>query len=165
MPAIDLKLRTPGDDGDRKLLADVERVGWHVVGVAEESEPPLPPYAFSVGMYYTMGSPEIVIAGLPHQRAAEIINFIGLEVRAGRRIDTGSPVSDILHSHAAIFRPVPTSRHREHLGYAVWFYHFLSDPLPCVQLFWPDANGLFPWDPDCQPTVVARQIDLTRQDR
>ena len=75
-------LPQPEDDHDRKVLGDIERVGWTIIGIKEEEA--LPGYCFSVGMYHTLGHPEILLMGLRAEIAAHLINDIGDAVRAGR---------------------------------------------------------------------------------
>ena len=47
----------PEDDYDRKLLADIKSHGWHLIGIDDDDEGPA--YVFSVGMFHTLGHPEI----------------------------------------------------------------------------------------------------------
>ncbi len=55
--------RRSWEERDRKLVADVERHGWAVIGI--EADEGLPGWAFSAGLWHTFGSPEIAIFGLP----------------------------------------------------------------------------------------------------
>ena len=164
MPAIDLVLRTAQDDSDRTVLGDVARVGWHIVGITEDVDPPLPPYAFSVGMYYTLGSPELVVAGLPAEVAAELINALGDAVRGGRALACDMPITGFLTGYDVVLKPVSPTRYKSDLGYAVWFYRNLPQGFPCWQVFWPDQAGHFPWDAACPPAMRTRQIDFTTSD-
>jgi hypothetical protein len=63
----------PTDEGDRKLLENVEKYGWHVVLITGDKD--TPGCAFSVGLYHTFKHPEIVIFGLPKDRMHAFINF------------------------------------------------------------------------------------------
>ena len=161
MPAIDLELRSPADESDRKLLADVARVGWHIVGITEDLDPPLPPYAFTVGQYYTLGSPELVVVGLPVVVASHLLNALGDAVKDGRALVCDTPLAGFLAEVPVILRPVSPTRYTAELGYAVWFYRALPRTFPCWQVFWPDQAGRYPWEADCAPAVRARQTDLT----
>jgi len=45
---------------------------------------------------------------------------------------------------------------RQHLGWALWFAHHRGLKLEnfgCLQLLWPDKNGHFPMDEDCNAEV------------
>jgi len=55
-------LPAPQGDSDRKLLADVQGHGWHVIGVETDEEEP--GFAYSIGLYHTFRHPEIIVFGL-----------------------------------------------------------------------------------------------------
>jgi hypothetical protein len=135
------ELPQPKDDSDRKLLADVERVGWHIVGIFRREE--APEYAFSVGLYHTFDHPEIIIFGLPHQTAGRLINVIGRQVQSGKRFQANEVSNDVAEGLPVVFKMVPKDSYREYLGYALWFYRSLD--FPVLQCVWPDKAGLFAW--------------------
>ena len=135
------KLPLPEDDSDRKLLADIERVGWHIVGVDADDEGP--GYAFSVGLFHTLEHPEIIIFGLSNETAAELINVIGVHVQGGARFHAGDQSNDVADGFSVAFTEVPTDAYREYIGYALWFYE--SFDFPVLQCVWPDKSGLFAW--------------------
>ena len=68
LPPCTCRLHEPvGDedrwsDGDRKLMADVDDHGWHVVGI--NPQPGQKSWAFSVGLWHTLRSPELAMFGL-----------------------------------------------------------------------------------------------------
>lgn len=64
------ELREAQDASDAKLLADVAQHGWHIVQVSEE--PGLPPFAFTVGLYYQFLQPEVLIMGIDLTTSAHI---------------------------------------------------------------------------------------------
>ncbi len=160
MPAIDLVLRTPDDDGDRKLIADVQRCGWHITGITADPAAGLPPYAFSVGLYYTFEVPELVVVGLPLSESGTLINVMGAKQQSGTRFICETPRADLLAGRSVLLRPVAPRHYREHLGYAVWFYRDLPRVFPCWQVVWSDAHGRFPWHDDVDPAVRAVQTRL-----
>ena len=129
------------DDHDRKLLADVERVGWHVVGIHEDENGPA--YAFSVGLFHTFEHPEIILFGLPHETAGRMINIIGRQVQAGTRFKPNDQSNDVAEGFPVVFKMVPKDFYREYIGYALWFYRSLD--FPVLQCVWPDKAGLFAW--------------------
>ncbi len=139
--AMKRELPKPQDDSDRKLLADVERVGWHVVGVYDDEGSP--GFAFSVGLFHTFDHPEIIVFGLPDVEAARIINIIGLQVQAGTRFEANDLSDDVAEGLPVAFKMVPESFYREYLGYALWFYRGFD--FPVLQCVWPDEAGLFAW--------------------
>jgi len=157
MPAIDLVLRTPDDDADRKLLSDVARVGWHIIGISADEALALPPYAFSVGLYYTLEVPELMVCGLPLLESGMLLNVMGAKQQAGKRFICETPQQDLLPGRSVIMRPVAARHYRAQLGYAVWFYRDLPRIFPCWQMIWSDTNGRFPWDAEVDPAVRVAQ--------
>jgi hypothetical protein len=85
-------LSTPVDDGDRKLLADVKQVGWHVIKVAGDDEGPA--FAYSIGLFHSFQHPEIVTFGLDVTDMHRMINAIGEAVR-GNGTFTDGPGSQL----------------------------------------------------------------------
>jgi hypothetical protein len=142
-------LPRPEDEGDRRLLHDVQTHGWHIVHVGmpvgEDSEGP--GWSYSVGLFHTLGHPEFIVVGLPWSTAEAIINDLGSRVRAGQRFGNGMHDPDVLENHNVRFVTMRTDEYRAHLGYAIWFYRGME--FPVLQVVWPDRAGRFPWDPDC----------------
>ena len=52
--------------------------GWAVPGV--EGDGAVPPWAYSVGMWLTCQTPELVVCGAPVRNAAGIVNAIGARI-------------------------------------------------------------------------------------
>src|SRR5262245_6980667 len=135
------KLPAAEDDSDRKLLGDIARVGWHIVGIEADDEGP--GYAFSVGLYHTYSHPEIIIFGLKNETAAQLINVIGYQVKGGTRFEDGESDA-VAEGFPVTFKTVPVTAYREYVGYALWFYRSFDFPL--LQCVWPDKAGRFAWD-------------------
>jgi hypothetical protein len=143
----------PADEHDRKLLADVERHGWHVIGVMEDREGPA--FAYSIGLYHTFGHPELIIFGLPVRVMHQIINLVGEEIRSGERFEHLAEYDDILEGYRVAFRTLAGRHYREYLGFARWFYR--GDDFPALQCVWPDARYRYPWHPEAEPAFIERQ--------
>jgi hypothetical protein len=145
------------DAPDRKLMADVREHGWHVVMVAADNRSD--GWTFSVGMWHTFRSPELVMAGLGRDAESRLINDIGDRVRGGYRPDPSVLVEGLLTSGLSLaVRPVDASWYRALLGYATWFAQ--RPPLPFVQVVWPDKSGRFPWDPEFDRSYLSDQPQL-----
>jgi hypothetical protein len=148
------------DKSEQRIVDDIARVGWHVLGVlAGENQPP---FAYSIGMMPTLGHPEIVLFGLDHKLAATIINIMGKEIRGGRFFREPGLYEGLIERFACKIRPVSKSSHKSYLGYALWHEHHIGQAgkLEAVQLLWPDKTGLFPDEPGCDPGIVRHQILL-----
>ncbi len=162
MPAIDLILPKPTDDNERTVLSHVEDYGWHISGIKADEQQGTPPYAFSVGLYYTFEVPELLVVGLPLPQSAALINTIGELEKAGRRFICETPRSDLMPGRSVMMRPVAARHFRAELGFAVWFYGALPRVFPCWQVIWSDTGGRFPWDAQVDPAVRRVQTLFDR---
>lgn len=133
------------DDSDRKLLSDIARVGWHLVGIPDDDEGPS--HVFSVGLYHSFDQPEIMIVGLDTGTGGHLINAIGAQMQSGDRFGNFDIVDDIAEGFPLGFRAVTDEYYRSYLGYALWFYESLD--FPVLQCVWPDKKSRFPWDDEC----------------
>src|SRR5262245_26025339 len=78
---------SPGQDADldasdRTVLANVERYGWHMVQIYDD--PQVSGWVFSVGMWHTLGSPELAVFGMEGIHAGNVINQVGAHIRSGQ---------------------------------------------------------------------------------
>jgi len=149
----------PDDDSDRKLLADIENHGWHLVSIEEDDEGPA--YVFSVGLLHTLGHPEICIFGLnSSETMGQILNDIGSLIKTGEKFADWHASDDVLDAYSCIFRTVDSSHFSEYFGYAQWFYE--SDDFPMLQCVWPDRDHLYPWYPGFSADLLSRQPALAQ---
>ena len=146
-------LPTPTDDQERKLLADVEEYGWHVVAVAADDEGP--GFAYSVGFFHTFGHPEVIVFGLDTDIMIDIINGIGDQIEAGEALNDLDESGDVLEGYNIFFRTVEHRHYPEYYGCALWFYQGAT--FPALQCIWPDAEHHYPWHPECEPGLAAQQ--------
>jgi hypothetical protein len=143
----DFEWPTAVEPGDEKLIADVREHGCHLMSVfgTESTQP----FTYSIGLFLNYEHPEIIVFGLPGNKAGPIINGVRDLVQAGTRFDAGSTSDEILQRHSVTFLEVEDEQYGDHLGFALWFYRsLLPETFPCLQLVWPDKKGLFPWQRD-----------------
>jgi hypothetical protein len=143
----------PADEHDRKLLADVKRHGWHVIGVEEDEEGPS--FAYSIGLYRSFGHPEVVVFGLPVKVMHQVVNAAGEKVRFGERFGHLDESGDILEGYDVAFRAMERRHYPDYLGYARRFYQ--GDDFPALQCLWPDSQHRYPWHPGFTPALARRQ--------
>jgi hypothetical protein len=129
------------DDGDRKLLRDVDEHGWHVIIVKEQEG--TPGWAFSIGLYYKYQHPEVVVFGLPGELMHRVVNFIGSDVKGKATFEAGKEYAELLEGVRCTFKPVARKWYRPFLGYARWFYQ--GSAFPVLQCIWPDKQQRYPW--------------------
>jgi hypothetical protein len=141
------------DESDRKLLSDIEQVGWHVVLIPPEAD--TPGWAFSIGLFHTFKHPEVVVFGLPLEVYGQVINGIGDDVQKGCRFQSHEEYPDLLEGVACVFRHVERGWYREFLGYAGWYYQGMD--FPVLQCIWPDKQQHFPWQPEFRQSWLWAQ--------
>jgi hypothetical protein len=156
----DRKLPEPEDEHDHKILGDIARVGWSVIGIEESEEGP--GYAFSVGMFHTLKHPEIVIMGLKPTTAQSLINAIGDAAREGKPVAPAERSEDFASFPLAFVEMLPRY-YREYIGYARWLYR--GSEFPVLQCLWPDKAELFPWQPDYDARFFQLQRVLGTTER
>ena len=133
------------DAGDLKLLADVGEHGWHVVLIPDD--PVSRGWAFTVGVWHTLGSPELAVFGLDIEDAHSVLNVIGDAIRAGRQVVPDVEMDDVLQEGRLVtFRAVHESWYGPMFGYATWFARRPS--IPIYQVVWSDSDGRWPWTPE-----------------
>jgi hypothetical protein len=115
----------------------LEQHCWVVVGVQRERY--RPPYSYTVGLT-GHGKPEIVVTGLPQQRAADLLNDVAAHFLhadppvPGERIPlTGGPLVEI----------VRVAEPSAHLYVAA---ELCGPQLQALQLVYADNRGHWPWD-------------------
>lgn len=128
-----------------------------------------PPYRhiYTVGNYLNLGHPEFFIKGTSGTQEADMMNDLFRYVEAGNKIADGDTVRHNLGQGETCFiaRSFPKEFYFDYLGWGCWFYRSLlynEQPLlehkfPVLQLFWPDKQGRYPWEPDCDPIVTQAQ--------
>ena len=128
--------------------------GWAVSG--RHGDELAPPWAYSVGMWLTCQAPELVLCGLPVERAAAIINAIGARIADGADYRPDDVVDDICPAPLT-FRPVEPSWRLTAglLGVSDTFYGMVRPPY--LQVVWSDKEGRFPWEPGFAATYDRMQ--------
>ena len=137
-----MKFPAPTSDLDRKLLADIESHGWHVIRVPSDDDST--GWAFSVGLFHTFRHPEVVIFGLSTELMHDVLNGIGEDVRAGHRYEADVESHDVLEGVHCMFKAVRPRWYPAFMGYGVWLYR--GDRFPVMQCVWPDKSQRYPWD-------------------
>jgi hypothetical protein len=154
----DCAKETIGPDADRLasmnwVTAQIGEHGWAVSGIHGEGR--LPPWAYSVGMWLTCQSAELITCGIPARNAAGIINVMGSRIADGDQIGPDDVVTDICPAPLTV-RPVDLSWRMTGLfALSDEFYGFVRPPY--LQVVWADMNGRFPWEPGFQADFLGMQ--------
>ncbi|MCU1282209.1 MAG: hypothetical protein JWM53_5755, partial [bacterium] len=121
------------DEGDRKLLGDVAKVGFHVIKVIADEEGP--GFAYSVGFNHSFDHPDLIIVGLDLETAHAAINRMGATLAAGGKPD----LDRLLEGGAVSLREIRSEKSfADYLGYGRWFYR--AAEFPARQLVWRDND-------------------------
>ncbi|MBC8137367.1 MAG: DUF4262 domain-containing protein [Fibrella sp.] len=148
----------PEDDYDRKVIANIETYGWHVVIVPEDDEGA--GFAYTVGLTYSYGHAEIILFGLPQDVTHAVLNETGDRAKSGTRIAANTYVEGLLEGYDCGFVTVHKTQYREYLGQCRWLYG--GNEFDALQCVWPDMCGLFPWDEGFPESLRIKQPNLGR---
>lgn len=150
----------PTDPGEQKVVDDVREYGWHVINVLAEGE--LPEFSYTIGLFQNYRHPEILVYGLPRDRAHPMVNELGGSIRDGQVFLAGRTYDEILRNHSCTFRIIPQAQYLKHLGWAMWFYE--GGEFPALQLVYPDSGGRWPWQDGVAEGFRRRQPILADAD-
>jgi hypothetical protein len=148
------------DEADLRVRGDIERYGWHVAKIAGDES--APPWAFSIGLEQNFEHPEVLVCGMELDLLHGLINQVGDHIKRGAHFDESVRPEGILEKHPPAFRPVLERWHGAFVGNAAWFYR--DRPFRVVQCFWPDTEGLLPWESGFSPAWAGRQPLLYLED-
>jgi Domain of unknown function (DUF4262) len=138
------------------LAAGVARRGWSVVSVPGEG--PRPAYAFTVGLWHSFSHAEAAVFGRDEDEMVDWLNTVGRAVKRGRVLLPDRLGDDVLGEVEIFPRPALASWHRHLFGAALAFYR--GQPVPMLQLVWPDLDGILPWERGCDEECVTAQPRL-----
>lgn len=127
----------------------IEKVGWHCVALTEK-----PSFVYTIGLTHTWKHPEIVIAGLQPRNARGVLAACARMIREDGAVFLGGQHNEIALGFPVRFQAVEYARLRITFGMARAWY---QADVPFVQLVWPDPQGRFPSDPDCDRWVTDYQ--------
>ncbi|MFM8584455.1 MAG: DUF4262 domain-containing protein, partial [Planctomycetaceae bacterium] len=121
-------------------------------------------FLYTIGLMETQKHPELIIIGLDADNAHALLTGLIAEIRNGQSY-TESGVRTVRlgnAQHRVGFRRVHPTQHPLYLGFAMGF---LSNKgrigeLNAMQVFWPDSQGHFPFDSDCDNAVSDLQPRL-----
>jgi hypothetical protein len=147
------------------LLEKVGKHGWFIPCVFSDDDEAEPPFSYSVGFWEALGSPEVIVVGLPGQLAMQMINLLGAMIKLGQvSLHDGAVIDHLLDGYSCVARRVDSSWiGREHFNSALWYHELRTGkPLKDIyQIVWPSVGeGLFPWDEGCPTDVIEMQTAL-----
>jgi Domain of unknown function (DUF4262) len=154
-----------GRASEEKLVQEYERLwragvrsrlatyGWTVQAVEG-----WPPFAYTIGLW-RLGHPELVLFGVELRTACLMLGLMAMDVcRGGRRINGGDEFTDDGWEFKAFMLPNPS---QVITRANVFFRRKPRQSVPALQLVYPDAYGVWPWEPGCR--LVPGQQPLPGQ--
>jgi hypothetical protein len=151
------------DQHDAHISAVIRRHGWYIayIGGGSCSCPECDggdsddlPFAYTVGLF-GLAHPELLIFGVGPETAANVLNGLGSDVRAGESVLPGQMVGFEEWKHRIVPETVPNPG--EIVFEANRYYQRPNEfSVPVLQLSYDDSEGRFPWEdeyaaPELQP--------------
>lgn len=127
-----------------KINGHITSVGWSCLAIGADPDTYQPGYVYTVGLSRTFGHPELMILGISHGAAQQILNDIGAMIAAGAEFSDHQRV-DTVASMPLVFREIPPNTARSYCKAAETV---LGNPPKYLQVVWPDKAGKYPWEPD-----------------
>lgn len=147
------------DDIEAKVASDIAEHGWHVVKVMGDDA--APGWAYTIGLHQRFAHPELAVFGMELEQMHHVLNHMAALIPTGRRFEPGEH-EGVFEGLACAVRPVEPRWLPVFFGNASW--HYKSDDVPILQVFWPDANGRFPWSSGFAASWRERQPLLFHAD-
>jgi hypothetical protein len=145
------------DEGKRKFVSNIREHGWFRTRIFAEGDQP--EYSFTTGFWVTLGQPELIVFGLKSEIAHAVLWDVFRNFKAGQQLATRSRTDAVFANLPACLYTVDKKFYPEFLGWSRWFY--AGDDFPCLQLVWPDSEGIFPWEPNFDPSMAGLQLDVS----
>ena len=165
----------PDDDADMRNFRDIVRDGCTIIMIYPDEAGGGPPYDFiyTVGFYLNLLHPELFIKGLLGEAAGNMMNALFKYVEGGRSLKDGDSIRYDFGEgeQKLVAKAFPKEGYFNYLGWGCWFYRSLlwkvapiaENKFPVLQLFWPDRQGYYPWQEECDPRVRQIQTPTTNE--
>ncbi|MFC4060875.1 DUF4262 domain-containing protein [Planomonospora corallina] len=144
------------DDVALHTMSDVRARGWTVVMIPADEEGP--GWAFTVGLWHTLRSPELAMFGLRVEVMRDCLDTLAGRIADGHPVAAGQARHDVIRDYPVVVKDVDQSWYRSLFGIALGFYQ--RPPLPFAEIVWPDARGRFPWEREAALGLAERQPSL-----
>ena len=125
----------------------IETYGWALEPVAPDSQadPPIPAYAYTIGVPALVGFPEVALFGLTPVASKGLLDLVVDALRGGTEIPLGVELVGLLDNDLrCLFAPVDVV---DASGtFATLDAWYRGQPYELVQLLYPDRNGFMPYE-------------------
>jgi hypothetical protein len=149
------------NDVEQQIIDGVERNGWFAVTYVPDADSGDPEewFTYTVGLTKTAGWPEIICFGLDEERTVGMLRDTIAECwERAMRPAGGVELAKVLHERTVRLQRVDDLP-APYFAMADWYAERSGSPKLAerLQLVWPDRNGRFPDNPDCDANVRERQ--------
>ncbi len=134
-------------DHQEKIEWMIETKGWALepVSARPEEYPPVPTYAYSVGVPDAVGFAEIAVFGLAPAAANGLVELVVDACRGGTEIPLSVELVGLLDNELrCVFAPIDLDEHAAYFPTA--FAWYAGRAFEMVQLMFPDRNGFLPYE-------------------
>ena len=125
----------------------IETTGWALEPVAADGahDPPIPSYAYSIGMPAAVAFPEVAVFGLTPVAANGLVTLVADACRGGTDIPLMVELVGLLDNELrCIFAPIELGVWGQYFATAASWYR--GEVFEIVQLLYPDRNGFMPYE-------------------
>ncbi len=148
---------TQGDQLALEIPTCIEEHGWFIALVGDESSIVPKHFAYTIGMPTTQNHPELIMLGLSPDAMPTMLNTLGARIAKGQLFS--SVLATPIQGLTCQAKPVHPTWYRDYLGYGLWYHG--DENFEVMQVFWPDNEGRYPWNADCDPEVIGMQPNLS----
>ncbi len=133
---------------DDKIAWMIETKGWAIEPIPPQpyADPPMPGYAYTVGLESTFDFPEVVLFGLTPVAASGLAELLVGLIGDGVEVPVGAIFTGLLDNDLrCALLPIDLDTYGNLFPGAVSWHHAMD--FRVLQLAWPDRNGWLPWEP------------------
>lgn len=145
---------------DEEIIQIVERFGWYAASINDHQ----PPFIYTIGLMKTFDHPDFVIFGVEADDAHALLNGLINDIKSGKKYSQADVYSICLggDNHRIGIRKVHETQIPLYFGYGMGFMRNIGriGELRAVQIFWPDREGKFPFEANCDLDVYQLQPRL-----
>ncbi|MGJ6127207.1 DUF4262 domain-containing protein [Mycolicibacterium sp. Y3] len=125
--------------------AKIAANGWTVIAVFATAAQLGPSFAYTVGLS-EQGLPELSVYGLPGRVAHSLLNEVARRMVGSKcALQTGERIEGVLVDDVALVAVAMSDARELNLVREIY-----GSVAAAVQVVWPDANGLLPWENGAQ---------------
>lgn len=131
--------------------------GFAFICIGQDTD--APPFAYTVGLTETYGSPELLIFGVGQQIANVVFHGVVDKIKAGARFSDGDVLVEVLNLPCSI-RAVRSEAAFPFAMNVAARYEFTDRAPSFQQIVYPDRDGKFPWEPGYDEGMRRIQTEL-----